>query len=607
MQHCVRLRGDKLSRCARVNSRQKYTLLIVFIRVVIAVTLICAATLASAAPGVRAQVDRATVPAGESFTLSITFEDVSAGAPPTLPAIAGVRVAGPAVRNEVQIINNQASQKHVFDYQLTPTQPGDLAIPAIAIQAGGRIFTTQPIAVKVLAPGAAPAAATNLALLRLIVPKKEAYVGEAFAVEIHLYWQHAQDVRMPQLKAPGFAAGQFGEPQRTSTVLNGIQYNVAIFRTAVTPARTGELTLGPAECHLTVLVPTQNPRQRSIFDQFFGPTAQPRPTVLTTEAHSIRVLPLPTENVPENFNGAVGTYNLAVTAGPTNLAVGDPITVRAQISGRGQLDALNLPPQPQWNEFNAYAPNSTVNPTDPLGLSGSKTFEQVIVPENHEIRALPPFQFSFFDPNTKSYRTLNGPAIPLTIRPSVSASAPPMLTNTAAQSAAPPVDDIIHISARYEPMAMVQVPLVRQPWFLALQAVPLAAWLGLFVARKRKETLANNPRLRRQRETAARVREGLRELPQLAAARRAEDFFATVFRLLQEQLGASLDVPASGITEAVIEQKLRGGSLPESTLAELHELFQACNQARYAPQRSSEELSSYIPRVETVLRQLEAA
>ena len=579
----------------------------VFIQFIIAFALACAATVASAAPGVRARVDRTTVAAGESFTLSIILEDVSANAAPTLPPIAGVRITGPSHRNEVQIINGQASQKQVFDYQLFPTQPGDIAIPGIAVQASGRVFQTQPIPVKVLAPGASPSAATNLALLRLVVPKKEAYVGEAFAVEIHLYWQHAQDVRMPQLKAPGFSAGQFGEPQRTSTVLNGVQYNVAIFRTAVTPARTGELTLGPAECHLTVLIPVQNPRQRSIFDQFFGPTARPRPTVLTTEAHSIRVLPLPVENVPENFNGAVGTYNLAVTAGPTNLAVGDPITVRVQISGRGQLDALNLPAQPQWNEFNAYAASSTVNATDPLGLSGSKTFEQVIVPENHEIRTLPPFQFSFFDPNTKHYRSLTGPAIPLTIRPSVSASAPPMLTNTAAQTAPPPVDDIIHISARFEPVAMVHPPLVQQPWFLAVQAVPVVAWLGLFVSRKRKEALANNPRLRRQREVAARVREGLRELPQHAAARQTEDFFAIIFRLLQEQLGARLDVPASGITEAVIEQRLRGGKLPESALAELHELFQACNQARYAPQRSSEELSSYIPRVENVLRDLEAA
>jgi hypothetical protein len=131
------------------------------------------------------------------------------------------------------------------------------------------------------------------------------------------------------------------------------------------------------------------------------------------------------------------------------------------------------------------------------------------------------------------------------------------------------------------------------------------AWLGLLIYRKRRESLANNPRLRRQREVAQRVDRGLRELPELAAAQKSEPFFAMVFRLLQEQLGERLDVPASAITEAVIEEKLRGRDLPDPLLQELHELFQACNQARYAPFQTKEELTSYIPRLESVLHALQ--
>ena len=47
--------------------------------------LLASAPFAGAAPGVRAQVDRATVPAGESFTLSIIFEGVQAATAPALP------------------------------------------------------------------------------------------------------------------------------------------------------------------------------------------------------------------------------------------------------------------------------------------------------------------------------------------------------------------------------------------------------------------------------------------------------------------------------------------------------------------------------------------
>lgn len=566
--------------------------------------------IAEAAPGVRAELNRQSVPAGESVTLSLIFEGLPQAASPNLPAIPNVNVTGVSQRSEFVFDNGVSTSRQVFEYNLVPAQPGDVAIPPMQIQVQGQTFRTQPLSLKVL-PATAPqadAGATNLAFLRLVTPKSEVYLGEAFPVEIDLYWQNAQDVQMPQLKAEGFTLGQPAKPLQTGTTVGGAHYNLAVFKMAATAAKPGLLTLGPAECSLTILIPVGGPRRRDVFDPFgmFGPRMQGRPTVLQSDPQQVRVLPLPKDNVPETFNGAVGTYNLAVTAGPTNLAVGDPLTVRVQISGRGLLDAVSLPPQQQWRDFKAYDANSKTESNDPLGLAGTKTFEQVIIPQNHEISRLPPLQFSYFDPNSRRYQTLSGPAIPLTVRPSASASAPSLPTNSApANAPPPPSDDIVHIRARLDPVAMAQPPLIQRRWFLGLQALPIVAWVALFVTRRRREALANNPRLRRQREVAHRVREGLRELPALAAAEKSEAFFALVFRLLQEQLGERLDQPASGITEAVIEERLRGRNLSEATLKELHELFQACNQARYAPHRSSEELTSYIPRLENVLRHLQ--
>jgi hypothetical protein len=135
--------------------------------------------------------------------------------------------------------------------------------------------------------------------------------------------------------------------------------------------------------------------------------------------------------------------------------------------------------------------------------------------------------------------------------------------------------------------------------------VPLLAWLSVLLWRKREQSLANNPQLRRRRQVAASVRDGLAELRRLAAANQAEEFFATTFRLLQEQLGERLDLPASAITEAVLEERLRPCGVAEETLAALAGMFQTCNQARYAPQQSSQELASLAPKIESVLRQLQ--
>jgi len=467
----------------------------------------------------------------------------------------------------------------------------------------GQTLTSQPLTLKIV-PGNTPsnpnATLTNLAFVRLVVPKTEVYLGEPFSVEIHLYWQSAEDIRMPQLRAEGFTLSQMGQPSRTRTQVGNALYDLAIFRLTATAARTGQLTFGPVEESLKLMIPQ---RSRDQFDAFFGGRFRQVPTTLTSEVVPMRVLALPTQNIPETFNGAIGSYELTATAGPTNVAVGDPITVRVQITGRGPIESLTLPNQPQWRDFTSYPPSTKTEPTDPLGLSGTKFFEQVLIPQNHELKVLPPVQFSFFDPATKGYRTLTGPAIPLLVRPSGAASAPPpSLTNTTAS--APPADDIIHIRPRLETTATATPLLFSRPWFLLLQAVPALVWVTLLVRRKREESLANNPRLRRQREVAARIRDGLKELRTQADQRQAEGFFANLFRLLQEQLGERLDLPASAITEAVIEERLRSRAVKDATLQSLHDLFQTCNLARYAPMQSSQELAALIPKLESVLHEL---
>src|SRR5690242_1979294 len=98
-------------------------------KTMVAAALLWIVAMAGAAPGVRSQVDRNTVSAGESFTLSIILEDMSATTTPAMPGIPNVNIAGPATRSEIQVINGQQTQRQVYDYQLFPTQPGDLTIP----------------------------------------------------------------------------------------------------------------------------------------------------------------------------------------------------------------------------------------------------------------------------------------------------------------------------------------------------------------------------------------------------------------------------------------------------------------------------------------------
>jgi len=560
------------------------------------------------AAGLTAQLDRQSVALGETVTLSLAFEGVAPQSTPNLPVLPGLNVVGTSRSSQFSFVNGAQSSTTTFNYTLAPTKVGEIAIPAMQVQVGGQTLASQPLRLTVVAPSAAAAnAQTNLAFLKLVVPKNEFYLGEPFVLEMHLYFHDAQDVHMPQLTAEGFSTGQSAQPAQTSPTVGGVGYNLIIFKTVVIPAKAGDINLGPASCQLALRIPIGNTRQRDPFDpfSFFGARVQLRQTTLNSEAVPLRVLPLPSENVPPIFNGAVGQFQLSVNAGPTNLGVGDPITVKVTLGGRGTLDRLTLPEQPDWRDFKTYPPTSSVESTDPLNLTGSKTFEQVVIPENHEIKTLPAFQFSYFDPNQRRYNTLTKPAIPLNIRPSAASAVPVLnLTNTAAPAPPPEADDIVHIKPRLG-SGRTTTLLAQQSWFLSLQAVPVLIWLGLFALRKRREQLANNPRLRRQREAVQKAHASLRDLRLQAENQNSDEFFATLFHLLQEQLGARLDLPAPSITEAIIEERLRGGALSEGPLTALHELFQACNQARYAPVHSRQELSALIPKTESLLRDLE--
>ncbi len=538
-------------------------------------------------------LDRDTINLGESAMLTMTFEGGDPNNLPTLPPIANLNYGAPSRSEQTSLVFNgaqsQSSHQITYVYPLTPTQLGEYVIPAITAVIEVKTFNSQPVKLTVTkAP--APSVNPKSVFLKLVVPKTEVYIGEILPVEIQLYIAEQVHLsEMPHFNEQGFTLGKMLPPTQAATIFNNQRYEVATFKTCVVAAKVGKIDLGPASVGLSV--PKPNSRRSFPFNE---PVDWQNVTI-ESEPQTVQVLPLPRENVPAGFCGAVGDYSLALTVSPTNVAVGDPITIKAQITGRGAIDGVTLPAQDGWQQFKVYPPTAEFHPSDQLGLNGTKTFALTAVPQSMDITELPPFTFSFFDTEQKSYRTLTQPATPLIVRPSAASLPPPILSNANANDNQPASKDVAHIKPRIGLLAQIHPPLVRQPWFVALQGVPVLAWLSLLYSRKQKERLANNPRLRRQRDVELIVRNGLNELRHSANSNEPEPFFATMFHLLQEQLGERLDLAASAITEAVLEEHLHPLQVPEETIALLHELFQSCNQARYAPQSTNEELVSLIP------------
>ncbi len=572
---------------------------------------------AAVAATFTATLDRDTVAVGESAALTLTFEG---GDPESISRvdIPNLQIESRGTSRNFSLANGKASSSTVQTYILTPTQPGDYTIPAIQARVSGQTLSSEPLKLKVVKPGPAAtdaASGDKIAFVKLFVPRKEVYAGEVVTIEVQVFlrnnianaeaiMQSIDNFNGTPIKAEGFSILKTGHAaHRQARVGNGL-YSVATLVTAVSPIKTGPLTLNSMEFPLPLRILAANqPRTDPFFDPFGTFARYEQKNVnLVAEPETVTALALPGENVPPSFNGAVGNFTMTASAGPTNVATGDPITIKVQLAGRGALDSLNLPENADWRDFKTYPPTTKVEAIDALGLQGSKTFEQVVVPQSTTIKAIPELAFSFFDPEQKVYRTLTRAPIPIIVRPGgvAVATLPAAAPANRKQENAPAAQDIVPIKDRLGAVAQIGPPLVMRPWFLALQAVPLLVFASAFIWRRRADAFANNPRLRRERMTELIVRNGLAELRKFAAENKSDQFFATLFRLLQEQIGERLDLPASAITEAVIDEHLRPRDVPESVIAPVQELFQMCNLARYAPIKSSQELAAIIPKFEAV-------
>jgi tetratricopeptide (TPR) repeat protein len=550
-----------------------------------------------AAPTFTTSLDRDTINLGETATFTLTFENCSPQGEPTLPPMDGLQFGGGGRFEETQIVNGAASHSVRFTFDLRPTRLGDFTIPSLTADTDQGSLVSKSLRFRVVKGNVQQAnGAPETAFVRIVPATNTVYIGETIPVDLKCYCQdNVGGIQMPQFASDAFIVGNIpNKPARSNVQIGNLMYNLFDFRLAVTATRTGKQTLGPATWALTVYS-----GQRT----FFGWTGAHQGN-FTSDSPEITVLQIPTAGAPADYHGAIGNFTLAqCEAGPADVGVGDPITLKIRIQGEGSFDTVMLPAsQSDWREFKTYPPTSKFDSSDPLQLQGSKYFERVITPLNAQIKEVPAFSFSYFNPESGSFRTLTHPAIPLNVHPTAATPQPTIIASGAPSPEAQQQNqDIVHIKPLAGHVSMITAPLIRQPTYLAWQAVAPLAWICAALWRRQKHKLASNPRLRRRREVDRFVRDGLADLSRLAAANEVDKFYSTVLRLLQEQLGERLDLPAPAITEVVLDD-CKG--LDSAASASVRDLFHACEQYRYTPEHTAQELASLIPKLRTALEVL---
>lgn len=123
------------------------------------------------------------------------------------------------------------------------------------------------------------------------------------------------------------------------------------------------------------------------------------------------ILPIPTDGRPPDYSGAVGRFNIAMTATPTEVVLEDLIHLRFDIRGVGYLGETFRPELAGSSGFRVYPSKVAASASGAL-----MTFTQVVIPVTTNATRLMPVRMVYFDPIDGAFRTAESQPVALTFR-----------------------------------------------------------------------------------------------------------------------------------------------------------------------------------------------
>lgn len=579
-----------------------------------------------ATPIITQSLSPTEVKVGESATLTITASgaDASSISEPQVPGL-NFNEIGQASR--IQSINGVTTSATSMTFEVTAEQPGVYSIPAPAPGAQPVVLTVAPSgsAAGSVAGGAGAAtgsatgagapptagagagsqespthlSADGAAFVRLRVPKHNIYVGESVPIDVEVGLRDGLVASLngpPTLNGDAFTLNPLpSRPDSREAIVDGRPFTVLTWHSLLSAVKPGSLSL-TVETPLTVRLRTtrsgsgvfgpgfDDPFDDPIFQNFFrgrsffGTTQ--KDITISSAPLGFEIAPLPTEGRPASFSGAVGQFTVRSELSDQNAAAGDPLTLRLRITGSGNFDRVSDPMLRDVPGWKTYDPTSQFKPSDEIGFTGEKIFEQPLIATDAGAQTLPPIEFSYFDPTAGRYEVARTTPLGVEITPapansSVAQALHPKPPTTSPKASPKPGDGLRPDHVETPGGVSSLMPLYAEPRVLAAAGGLLLAF-GLAAA-----WLHQRPHARARRAERRRRAQSLATAPLLAAmdrARKCNDadaFFAAAQTFMQRVLAVRWKVAPDSVTLEAVDARLGVDS-------EVARVFRLADEARYA-------------------------
>lgn len=245
--------------------------------------------------------------------------------------------------------------------------------------------------------------------------KTEAYEGEQVFASWYIYTRgdiHQFDrLKFPSLK--GFWKEDVEpapNPSFEKEMVNGVLFKRALLASyALFPIKAGTSIIDEYKVRATVSLPSNQ--------GYLGQFGYGQPYTYTRTSKPVKVLikPLPLEGKPASFSGAVGNFKIEAHVDNQTIVQGQPFSLKLRYDGDGNAKLIELP-KIEWPEqFELYDSKSESR----FFQSGKsyKEFTLLVIPKESGVQKLPPFELSYFDPSSGTYKLTQTQEIALQVTP----------------------------------------------------------------------------------------------------------------------------------------------------------------------------------------------
>jgi hypothetical protein len=577
---------------------------------------------AAAEPTVKASVQPSTVAAGTPFLLSIEISGNSISQP-QIPDLDGALIekapsqSFSSMQAEFSGTRRSVVQTQHLGYQAVADRPGKVTIPPISITVDGKVLSTQPLVVTVVASGqpvplAQPQPPTgpiqppstrpsqqgrqptwdDAVFIEGSVDKNEVYQGQPVQLTLNLWYIAIPDFQVgsargqdPQFPATEGFYAVTAQPIRVQQQRNGLNYEGIQYRRILYPTAAGDLRI--AAWHWEGIA------QHGFFDR--------HKYTLDTQPIDIKVKPLPER--PADFSGAVGTFTIKAQLARKQVVQGVPTQLVVQVAGQGNPDAIGMPQMAKIDNAYVSDPEKESKPADPnVPNNVEKTFTYAITPNAAGKMQIPEIAFCYFDPDTASFKTEKTPPFTVDVLPSTETASGVMIGGAVPENKG----KVAVIGEDIRPI-IESAPRLRPARHGTARTVlfgftPPLAYGGVALFMYRRRRFETDTGFARDHTAKSRVRKRLKNV--VTAAEPSEELYKALVGFIADKF----NVAEAGMTSSDTRQLLEARGIEGEQTETVTRILRACERARYASVRlTSDEIDALTQAALAAMDHLEHA